>query len=410
MRVVLVFFVIHSIFAQKSPQELGDYYYGIAAYAKAVPSFELAIKTLPDSTVRCQNLRKLAACYEHLNLSRKELQAYKQLVKDCKTELVDLKKFAASLTKTGDYEKAARVYQACYLADTTDTFSLKQQNFCLATIKELDQSKLTYCENLYALNSNSDDILCEVLRDSVVFLSSRKNNWKEKRSIQNNQADYNLFKSHMASSKSPIFLKKFNNSINQGVICSNIDQTELYLTTQNRETMRLQLSLMIWQDTAWSSPSRFNFDNDSASFSHPSISPDGKMLFFVSDMKGGFGGTDIYVCIKKLGKWSAPINLGKEVNTASNELFPSYYGEGILFFSSNGREGYGGYDIYKSRMNETGWSEAQPLPLPINSKMNDISFRFDKNKPQPYLSSDRSGGKGAFDIYSIKNFDLNDLK
>lgn len=125
------------------------------------------------------------------------------------------------------------------------------------------------------------------------------------------------------------------------------------------------------------------------------------MLFFVSDMPGGYGGTDIYF-VKKLGKdkWSEPVNLGDKINTEGNEMFPFYESRhGLLFFSSNGRNGLGGLDVYVAVKTPSGFDMVENLGAPINSQWDDFSFIADKKLKEGYFSSNREGGKGGDDIY-----------
>jgi outer membrane protein OmpA-like peptidoglycan-associated protein len=127
-------------------------------------------------------------------------------------------------------------------------------------------------------------------------------------------------------------------------------------------------------------------------------------MFFVSDMPGGYGGTDIYF-VKKVGKdkWSEPINLGDKVNTEGNEMFP-YYEErsGLLFFASNGRAGLGGLDVFVAVKTPKGFDMVENVGAPINSKWDDFAYIIDKKLKNGYFSSNRPTGKGGDDIYSFK--------
>jgi hypothetical protein len=124
-------------------------------------------------------------------------------------------------------------------------------------------------------------------------------------------------------------------------------------------------------------------------------------------MKGGFGGTDIYMCLRKGDKWSAPINLGEKINTSGNETYPMILDEGYLFFSSDTHLGMGGYDIFVSQLTSTGFSDPLNLKYPINSPADDYSLCFDKNNTKSwYFSSNRKGGKGGDDIYHFTADDI----
>lgn len=135
------------------------------------------------------------------------------------------------------------------------------------------------------------------------------------------------------------------------------------------------------------------------------ISSDGKELYFASNRKDGFGGTDIYVC-KKLdnGKWSDPQNAGPDINTPYDEDFPNLSPDGkILYFSSKGHTSMGGYDIFKSNLGEDGKNFSKPknIGYPINTTDDDMNFRISKNGKYGYIASTKTGGQGDFDIYRV---------
>lgn len=141
-----------------------------------------------------------------------------------------------------------------------------------------------------------------------------------------------------------------------------------------------------------------------------SISADGTILFFASNRKGGFGGTDIYIC-KKLanGKWSEPQNAGADINTVFDEDFPNTAPDGkTIYFSSKGHTSMGGYDIFKSNFNETNntFSKPKNIGYPINTTDDDMNFRISKNGKYGYIATAKAGGQGDFDIYRVSFNDV----
>jgi outer membrane protein OmpA-like peptidoglycan-associated protein len=138
---------------------------------------------------------------------------------------------------------------------------------------------------------------------------------------------------------------------------------------------------------------------------HPSLSSDGKMLYFISDMPGGLGKTDIYyVHLLEDGTYGKPINAGPTVNTMNREMFPFLSKKGILYFSSDGRSGLGSLDIYKSVVSDGGtvYSNSESLESPVNSVWDDFAFTLNEKDSTGYFSSNRDGGKGDDDIYFFK--------
>ncbi len=142
---------------------------------------------------------------------------------------------------------------------------------------------------------------------------------------------------------------------------------------------------------------------------HPAIHPDGRRLFFVANLDGGFGGMDIWYTEfeKRKKKWTKPKNLGPNVNTSGNEGFPTVHVDGTLFFSSNGHQTLGGYDIYRADLNEDGkYDNVANLGYPLNSSYDDFGLIFKGNTyTEGYMTSNRKGGLGADDIYKVRLLD-----
>jgi outer membrane protein OmpA-like peptidoglycan-associated protein len=148
----------------------------------------------------------------------------------------------------------------------------------------------------------------------------------------------------------------------------------------------------------WKNVTAFAYNSSSYSVAHPWISEDGKKLFFASDMPGGQGGMDLYVCHKEGDAWGKPVNLGKGVNTSENEVFP-YFRKGTLYFSSEGHSGYGGLDVYAVKEADK-WQNPENLKSPLNSSKDDFGIYY-KDDESGFFSSNRDGGMGSDDIYSF---------
>lgn len=140
--------------------------------------------------------------------------------------------------------------------------------------------------------------------------------------------------------------------------------------------------------------------------SQPSLSSDGRTLYFASNREGGKGGIDIWKTTRDAkGNWSMPENLGPDINTAGNEKSPFFHSDGqTLYFSSTGHVGYGGYDIFLSKLGKDGvWSKPKNIGYPINSEKDDLGFFVSTDGQHGYFASDKMKGKGGWDVYS---FDL----
>jgi outer membrane protein OmpA-like peptidoglycan-associated protein len=153
----------------------------------------------------------------------------------------------------------------------------------------------------------------------------------------------------------------------------------------------------------WTNIEEFPFNSDSYSTAHPTFSPDGKTMYFVSDMPGSLGQSDIFrVAAYDDGKFGTPENLGSNINTEARETFPYITSENVLYLSSDGHPGLGGLDVFATKIglydNE---GAVVNVGEPVNSKMDDFTFVFKEDTRNGYFASNRDGGQGADDIYSF---------
>jgi peptidoglycan-associated lipoprotein len=138
---------------------------------------------------------------------------------------------------------------------------------------------------------------------------------------------------------------------------------------------------------------------------HPAIDAKETFMVFAGDIPGGFGGRDLWVTTfdKSAKAWTAPKNLGAEINTAGDEMFPYIHDNGNLYFSSNGHAGMGGLDMFSAeKSGEMQWKGVKNLKYPMNSSTHDYGIIFEGDKDQGYFTSSRAGGRGQDDIWSFK--------
>lgn len=153
----------------------------------------------------------------------------------------------------------------------------------------------------------------------------------------------------------------------------------------------------------WSNPKSLSINSIDYSLRNPSISKDGKTLYFSSDMPGGLGGEDIWKVSVDGETYGAPVNLGANVNTEANESFPSIQDDNILFFSSNGRQGFGGYDVFKQNTNTN--DKASNVGEPVNSQKDDFAFSYNLQKNVGYFSSNREGNDDIYQANAVCGVD-----
>jgi outer membrane protein OmpA-like peptidoglycan-associated protein/tetratricopeptide (TPR) repeat protein len=153
----------------------------------------------------------------------------------------------------------------------------------------------------------------------------------------------------------------------------------------------------------WSKGQALSINNKEYSIQNPSISKDGKTLYFSSDMPGGLGGHDIWKVSVDGDTYGTPENLGANVNTEANESFPSIQDDNVLFFSSNGRQGFGGYDVFKQNTNLN--EKATNVGEPVNSQKDDFAFSYNLQKNVGYFSSNREGNDDIYQANAVCGVD-----
>jgi len=154
--------------------------------------------------------------------------------------------------------------------------------------------------------------------------------------------------------------------------------------------------------TEWQMAGSFRYNSDEYSVGHPAIDKSGTVLYFASDMPGGYGKSDIYFSVFSNGQWSKPFNLGPKINTEGNELFPFISHADVLYFASDGHGGLGGLDIYFSVPELGVFSSIQNMGYPVNTAKDDFALALDSTGVKGYFTSNRQGGKGNDDLYFMR--------
>ncbi|WP_367914448.1 OmpA family protein [Leadbetterella sp. DM7] len=211
------------------------------------------------------------------------------------------------------------------------------------------------------------------------------------------------------------FSKKINSKYHEGP-CVFYDKGNKIIFTRNappanstlwskikgEEITRLKLFSAERKGKDWTNIQPLPFNSDAYSCGHPAISEDGRLLFFVSDMPGGFGGTDIYYVVFAHGRWGVPVNAGPRINSAGDELFPFLDRAGNLYYSSDGLPGLGSLDLFVARIDPVTHAVVSPvrnLGAPLNSQYDDFGILTDNERRTGYFSSNRKRGGSDDDIY-----------
>lgn len=246
-----------------------------------------------------------------------------------------------------------------------------------------------------------------VLNEKLVFVSDRIQTMSDE-SYPYLHIYHCGLKAGVLDSDVKAFPYPVNTEFHDGHACFNAEQNMMAIThvdlmgkRDKNFVNRSKIYFSKLNGKKWSATEPFQYNSDSYSVAHASISADGQRLFFASDMPGGAGGMDLYVCEKEGEGWSQPKNLGEKINTAGEEVFPYIRKDEMLFFSSDGHSGFGGLDIFSAIKNNGTYTSIRNLGTDLNSFADDLGIVFLEGSTTGYFSSDRLGGAGRDDIYGF---------
>ena len=354
---------------------------------------------------------KMAECYRRINMAPRSSAAYQNAIRYDYPDSMALFYLARSQQYEGKYKEAIKNYQA-YL-ETNPQSSLAKNGIRGCNLAQQWKKTPTryVVKKATMFNSRRSDFAPMFLGedfDQVYFSSSTEKALGKNKSGITGTKNCDLFfskKNERGAWQKPEPIEgDVNTEDDEGVISFSPDGTTMYLTKARREP-NADTSVEIYTSTRtgaqWSAPQKYEITADTLSaFGHPAVSPDGEFLYFVSDMPGGYGGKDIWR-ISLTEKEGTLENLGVQINTPGDEMFPYIRSNGDLYFSSDGHPGMGGLDIFKAKMNDSGFWQIENMKAPINSQADDFGITFGEEE-SGFFSSNRGDGRGYDNIYSFE--------
>ena len=410
-----------------------DGYFNKMWYAEAADLYEEALRK-EDRNSSYEVIQKVADAHYYNTNMEKAYEWYNILYEHYGDELSadNTFKYAHSLKGTGKYARAKklmRLYNKKLLEAGSATFKdprdakrlpneVVLDNILNATpqfeIKNLAiNTKYSEFSPMYY---NDNQVVYASAKDSS-FLNTRRYKWNDQPYLDLYVAKINEESQDLKNAIK--FSKKINTKYHEASVTFSPDNTTMYFTRNNfgkklkrdkNGVNHLKIYRSTKVDGEWTEATEVSFNSDNYSTGHPALSPNGKKLYFVSDMPGSLGETDIFVVdVLENGAFSEPKNLGPEINTERKEMFP-YINNEKLYFSSNGHTGLGGLDIYEAFIGEDGgFGVATNLGQPVNSNLDDFSYIVNEETQKGFFASNRAGGKGDDDIYSFKRLVVEEI-
>ena len=397
--------------AQDGLLNRGDKYYEAFSYTMAIESYEQAFRKDASSI---PHARRLADCYWTLRDTRNAERWYAIVAASSQAEPQDIYRYAELLRISHQFADSDLWMKRFAKLAPNDSRVFHKENASEKLGELLGSEPITHKVSLVDFNSDHADLCPFIKDDRIIFASSRIDHYTSKHLHSwNDQPFLNLYSGKVAADGTVTGIAPMGDDLNTRYHESNAvissDGTELYFTRNNYLEGRKVLSdegvnnlqIFVRQKTAtgWSKEVPFAFNSPSFSTGHPALSKDGRRIFFTSDMPGGKGGKDIYVCYRnEEGTWGEPQNLGDNVNTEGDEMFP-YVHENVLYFASDGLLGLGGLDLFRVIIRGKGFGLPENLNAPINSSSDDLGLCLDEPGNIGFLTSDRDGALGTENIY-----------
>lgn len=413
---LLLLFIGYSVKPQRLAQKMADNLFDEMSYASALEYY----KDLSGSKkAKEDNIRKLAVCYYKLQDFEKAEQAYGKLSAEYPQALTekDLFDYIQCLKSQGKYQEADKLLDR--LADKNkSSLFLEAHRMSPGYEINLKKDSLRYkIYNVESLNTGYSEFFPYMYgKDGEMMLVSNRRNVsvKNRTFAFDNTYFTDIYLARQKDSLNFETLKPLSNDVStkyhDGPAIVSVDGKSMYTTRTNYvhkkrgESSRkiTNLKLLTFRKTAkgtWDEGTVFPFCSDEYSVGHAAFSTDEKRLYFISDMPGGYGQTDIWYSDLVNDTWQKPVNLGPDINTAGQEMFPYINAQGILFFASNGYAGLGGLDVCYAFPGRDSYLEGKLLGYPVNTRFDDFGFYVNEDFKTGYFSSNRPGGKGKDDIY-----------
>ena len=413
---ILFLLIVSSLYSCKSAklsdaeekQRIGEYYEAAAIYRKVYT------KTSPKKRdLRGYIAYRMAECNRLINNTAKATSAYMNAIRYDYPDSTVYLRMGQMLQKTGRYPEAIKNYDIYMENDPSNLLAINGIQGCELAPgwkKNPTRYEVRRMDKFNSRRGEFSPMLAGDKYDQLYFASSRSKDKDAKVSAIPGQNNNNLFlvkQDEKGAWLAPVELEdEVNTEYDEGTPSFSPDGNTMYYTycAQDPEGPRTaEIYISTRSSAKWGKGTRATIVKDSVTaLGHPSISPDGKYLYFVSDAVGGFGGKDIFRARVAGNDFGPMENLGEEINTPGDEMFPYVRDSVTLYFASNGHPGMGGLDLFKATQDSTGKWKVENLGAPINSMADDFGITFAGKEERGFFCSNRNDARGYDHIYSFE--------
>ena len=402
--------------AEKSMKR-GDAALSLGEYAEAAGQYKRAYSQTPpkDKQKRGQIAYKMGEAYMRYGNVARAVGSFQNAIRYHFTDTLTYLRLGDLLRMQANYKGAENAYKVVLDSFPNNMQAKRGIEACLTANAEKQKGSAYTVKMANLFNGSRSDYspaYMGVEAKQLYFTSTRqqaKGDVSEITGIKNGDIFYSKQDEKGKWKVAESVEGELNTEYDEGACCFTQDGKTMYLTVCRTDPSYPRMA-EIWQsqrtDAKWSKPTQVKISADTlSSYAHPAVSPDGRWLYFTSDMPGGHGGLDIWRAEISGGHGIGRLeNLGDDINTDGNECFPAFRPNGELYFSSDrGGTGFGGLDLYRAKEDTTThrWNVVH-LPYPMNSNGDDFGITFEGLHNRGYFSSNRStGGRGWDKIYEF---------
>lgn len=410
--IFLTLFITHPGFGQKLTTKLADKSFEEFAFVEAIGLYEYAYQK--DSTDNYV-VKRLAEANRNIGNTEEVERWLKKLINRNAAQPEDLFNYSQALKSNGKYIQAEQWLKE-YSELRPEDGRVNLQVSLLEYIKFLMRDSTKYEIRNIAVNTVGSDMGPAFYKDRLVF-SSTSIGAKSATTYKWNELPFLKMYSAKINPNGDLsgvesFAPKLKTAYHDGPVSIDQKKDIIYFTRNNfvrgktsqskDGVVNLKIFIGKFESGDWKLTGPFQFNSNEYSIGHPSIDMEGKILYFASDMPGGYGKSDIYFSVFSNGQWSKPINLGPKINTEGNEFFPFISNDGVLYFASDGHGGLGGLDIFFSVPERGIFNSIENMGYAVNSPKDDFGLALDSTGIKGYFTTNRPGGRGDDDLFYLK--------
>ena len=414
---VVTIFVFGSC-SLKARIKRADKQYDVGEYYAASLKYKKVLSKIPakEKALRARVAFNQAECQRIINYNTAE-QMYANAIRYGYKDSIVYFRYAQVLQRNGKYPDAAKNY-SIYLKNSPNNEAAKNGLMAQKLVDKYKANPTGYIVKKYdAFNSNRTYTFSPSFltadADVLFFTSNRVFSKKngQKNSAVTGLADNNIYSVRKNASgkweKPAIIGSEVNTITTDDGACSFTADGSVMFFTRARQQADAEIGTEIYISNraggAWSEAKKIEIFKDSAiSVAHPAIAPDGETLYFVSDSPDGLGGKDIWRAKYDKGECKEIENLGSDINTPGDEMFPTVRSNGVLYFSSNGLAGLGGLDLYKATPKKEGGWDVQHMGVPLNSNADDFGMAFESSGEKGFFTSNRGQNRGYDGLWTFE--------